>query len=393
MTKQPVHLQRLESRVDPHRRPARRARGAHRRLTAAELATRGCPGMRCATSPDADRAGRRVRLRRDRRVVRRQREAFAEDLQAIDRSPINVRINSPGGSVFDAIAIYNALNHHPARSVTYVDGLAASAASVIAMAGDEIVMMPGSQMMIHDASAVHDGNAADMAKMGTFLDRQSNNIADLYRMRAGGDIAEWRDLMLAETWMFAPKPSTPASPTASQEAPGPADPELVDKMARTFDLGQYRYAGRRAAPGPAQRRAARTGRSVARSSSDADYRAAARLRTGTVPRPPPPDRPGRVSARVAAFPAQLRAELVDHNGQQRYYLSDTPSVVNTPYEMWDCVRAVHGGHRRRTRSPAPSPPVPTSRSSPTTAASPWHAPRTTRCGCAWTASAWPSRRG
>jgi len=128
---------------------------------------------------------------------------FAVALEKITAPTIHLRINSPGGSLFDAIAIYNTLHHHPARVVVYVDALAASAASLIAMGGDEIVMMPGSQLMIHDASAVEDGNAADMRAMSAFLDRQSDNVADIYRLRGGGEAGEWRELMLAETWMFA----------------------------------------------------------------------------------------------------------------------------------------------------------------------------------------------
>jgi HK97 family phage prohead protease len=346
MTKS-VHLQRLENRVT--RTAARLVEHAEqRRLTAAELASTKLPWYAVRNLADPDQPADVFVFDEIGGSFGVSAKQFAEDLQAIEAPTINVRINSPGGSVFDAIAIYNALNHHPARIVTYVDALAASAASVIAMAGDEIVMMPGSQMMIHDASAVHDGNAADMAKMGTFLDRQSNNIADLYRMRAGGDIAEWRDLMLAETWMFASEAVDAGLADRVQEAPKPADPELVDKMARTFDLGQYRYAGRRAAPGPAQRRAARTGRSVA--VVENELQRAARLR-GTESRTP------GGSARVAAFPAQLRAELVDHNGQQRYYVSGHASVVNTPYEMWDAfgpyTEVIDGGAFTRTLAAGP----------------------------------------
>jgi HK97 family phage prohead protease len=170
---------------------------------------------------------------------------FVEELDAITAATIKVRINSPGGSVFDAIAIYNALNHHEAQIVVYVDALAASAASIVAMAGDEVVMMPGSQLMIHDASALEDGNAADMAKMSTFLDRQSENLADLYRRRAGGDTAQWRDLMRAETWMFADE--AVESGLADRVEPAPAR-VADDRMTRSFDLSQFRYAGRRHAP-------------------------------------------------------------------------------------------------------------------------------------------------
>lgn len=177
---------------------------------------------------------------------------LVRELQDITASTINVRINSPGGSVFDAVAIHSALRHHPARVVTYVDSLAASAASVVAIAGDEVVMMPGSQMMIHDAWAVLEGNAADMAKMATFLDRQSDNIADLYRMKGGGTVAEWRDLMIAETWLFARDAVEFGLADRAEEpevALANADP-MAELMARSFDLSQFRYGGRREAPAP-----------------------------------------------------------------------------------------------------------------------------------------------
>lgn len=129
-------------------------------------------------------------------------EGLIAELNEITASSINVRINSPGGAVFEAIAIYNALVSHSANINVYVDSLAASAASVIAMAGDKITMMVGSQMMIHDAMGLEMGNAAELRDFADFLDRQSDNIASIYAEKSGGDPKEMRDLMLAETWMF-----------------------------------------------------------------------------------------------------------------------------------------------------------------------------------------------
>lgn len=130
-------------------------------------------------------------------------EDFVNELNAIKSSKINVRINSPGGSVFDSIAIYNALVKHSAEITVYVDGLAASGASVIAMAGDEVVMMVGSQMMIHDAAGIAMGDAAIMREMADFLGKQSDNIATIYADKNGGDPAEIRQMMIQETWMLA----------------------------------------------------------------------------------------------------------------------------------------------------------------------------------------------
>lgn len=130
-------------------------------------------------------------------------DAFVQELNDITTDNIDLRLNSPGGDVFDSIAIYNALVKHPANVTVYVDSLAASGASVIAMAGDKVVMMVGSQMMIHDAMGIEMGNAAQLREYADFLSDQSDNIAGIYANRAGGEISEWRDKMLAETWAFA----------------------------------------------------------------------------------------------------------------------------------------------------------------------------------------------
>jgi len=130
-------------------------------------------------------------------------EDLIEQLNGITAKNINVRINSPGGFLFEGLAIFNALLNHPANIHVYVDALAASAASVIAMAGDTITMMPGSQMMIHDASGIAMGNPTEIRDYANFLDKQSDNIASVYVYRAGGEVKDWRALMKAETWAMA----------------------------------------------------------------------------------------------------------------------------------------------------------------------------------------------
>ncbi|WP_333743827.1 head maturation protease, ClpP-related [Streptomyces ardesiacus] len=175
-------------------------------------------------------------------------DEFIADLRGVTAPRMRLRINSPGGSVFEGIAIANALRAHPASVTVQVDGIAASIASVIAMAGDRIEMAPNSMLMIHDASGVCMGNAADMEEMAELLDLISDNIADAYAARAGGTREEWRARMQAETWYLpedavdqgladeavqAPKSGTPAEPV---EEPEP-------DMARAWDLAAYGYHG------------------------------------------------------------------------------------------------------------------------------------------------------
>jgi ATP-dependent protease ClpP protease subunit len=130
-------------------------------------------------------------------------KAWAEALNGLDCERLRVRINSVGGSAWDGIAIYQLLRDHPAAVDVVVDGIAASAASVVAMAGDTITMGDAAMMMIHDTSGMCAGNAADMRKYAEALDVCSNSIAAVYAKRAGGTVDEWRARMGEETWMTA----------------------------------------------------------------------------------------------------------------------------------------------------------------------------------------------
>lgn len=168
-------------------------------------------------------------------------EDFDADLKAVTAKKLTVRVNSPGGSVFEGMAIASMLRAHPADITVRVDGIAASIASVIAMAGDRVVMMPGATMMIHDASGMCLGDAADMAKMAELLDLLSNNIADIYAAKAGGTRDEWRATMRAEKWYLAQEAVDAglADEVASMDRPEPEEPE----MRKAWDLKAYGYAG------------------------------------------------------------------------------------------------------------------------------------------------------
>jgi ATP-dependent protease ClpP protease subunit len=125
-------------------------------------------------------------------------------LKTITADAVDVHINSPGGDVFDALAIYQVLLSHPATINVYIDGLAASAASYIAQAGDTVRIGSAAMVMIHDAWGWAVGNAADMAATGALLDKISANLANVYATRAGGTADEWRARMLVNngdgTW-------------------------------------------------------------------------------------------------------------------------------------------------------------------------------------------------
>lgn len=116
--------------------------------------------------------------------------------------PLEVHLNSPGGDVWDGIAIYNTLLARKDVTVV-VDGIAASIASVIAMAGSPILMGRNTQMMIHDGHAMGIGNAQDMRDLAEQLDKASNNIASIYSDHTGRPIAYWREVMKGEAWYSA----------------------------------------------------------------------------------------------------------------------------------------------------------------------------------------------
>lgn len=178
---------------------------------------------------------------------------FTAALDELDDSVSEIRlhINSPGGVVFDAIAILNALRNHPARVVAVVDGLAASAASFIAAGADELIVGKNTELMIHDALALAMGNAEDLRDTADRLDHLSENIASIYAEKAGGTVAEWRKAMLDETWFSAQE----AVDAGLADRLGEADSDVSDAKNR-FDLSIFAHAGRGNAPAPQIRPAA-----------------------------------------------------------------------------------------------------------------------------------------
>jgi ATP-dependent protease ClpP protease subunit len=161
-------------------------------------------------------------------------KGFAKELADLGAvNSLTVRINSGGGDVWDGIAIYEAIARHPAAKKTVVvDGLAASIASVIAMAGDEIRIAPGGFFMIHNAWSFSVGHAQAMRKAADLLDSVSGQMAGIYAARIGKPAAKIKEWMNAETWFDA----------EAAISNGFADKKTQDvvKVAASADLSRFR---------------------------------------------------------------------------------------------------------------------------------------------------------
>jgi ATP-dependent Clp endopeptidase proteolytic subunit ClpP len=131
-------------------------------------------------------------------------KSVIDQIKAAGSKPIDLHINSPGGSVFDGYAIYNALlNHKPGLDV-YIDGLAASIASYIAMAGGRIVIAANALLMIHNpSSAANDGTAEELRKQADLLDKITDSIVDAYSRRTGLPEQQIAEMLDEETWLDA----------------------------------------------------------------------------------------------------------------------------------------------------------------------------------------------
>jgi ATP-dependent Clp protease, protease subunit len=193
---------------------------------------------------------------------------FRQTLKDITAKTITVRINSPGGDVFDGIAIHNDLLAHAATVNVEVVGLAASAASIIAMAGDNIAIADNAFLMIHNAWGVAIGDKQAMAEFSAILDQIDAALARTYADRTGIDVKEIVKLMDAETWLsgsdavdqgFADELSASAAakakfdlsgfknvprdlPTLSAKAEAPVTPRDLDRSLR--DAGFSRSAAK-----------------------------------------------------------------------------------------------------------------------------------------------------
>ena len=196
-----------------------------------------------------------------------------KELVALDAPVIHLRINSPGGDVFAARAIEQAIREHPSKIVAHIDGYAASAASYLALAADEVRIAQGGFFMIHKAWTVAFGNADELMDTAALLEKVDESLVKTYADRTGQDAEKIRDWMRAETWFsadeaveygfadqvadaspkakadwnleaYANAPRQPASAPATAPAP-PADPAPApaaawdtDQLKRRLQLAQ-----------------------------------------------------------------------------------------------------------------------------------------------------------
>jgi ATP-dependent protease ClpP protease subunit len=130
-----------------------------------------------------------------------QPQQIAKEIAELDVGTLNVHVNSPGGVVFDGLAIYNAFAAHPAKVVMHIEGIAASIASVIVCAGDEIRIGEAANVMIHKPWSFMIGDAEEMRKEADILDNLEQGIVDIYKARTENSDDDLKAWMKAETWM------------------------------------------------------------------------------------------------------------------------------------------------------------------------------------------------
>ena len=198
-------------------------------------------------------------------------QTFAKAIAAIE-GDVTLRINSPGGDVFAARAMVQAMREHEGTITVHVDGYAASAASLLAVAGDTVIMAEGAFMMIHQAWTFTMGNSIDHGKTVALLEQIDKSIAETYAARGTKTVEEFAALMEAETWL---------DPAASVEA-GLADEVVTAADSRaaraTWNLKAYRAAPAAPAAGPSPPEPAPAAPPAPAGAAPSEQLAASRLR-------------------------------------------------------------------------------------------------------------------
>lgn len=165
-------------------------------------------------------------------------QAFVSALNAIEAPTIHLRVNSPGGSVFAARAIEQAIREHKSQVIVHVDGLAASAASFLIMAADRIEMAPGSFLMIHKAWTIAWGNEDEMIKTAGLLKQIDGSLVKTYAARSGQPDDDIAAMMADETWIEAGRA------VELGFADSVAEGDKPKALAGAWDLTAYQHAPR-----------------------------------------------------------------------------------------------------------------------------------------------------
>lgn len=163
---------------------------------------------------------------------------------------LTVRINSPGGAAWDGLALANAIMRHPGKTITRIDGLAASAASLIALAGDEVVISRYGQMMLHNSRGGLYGTAEELKAAASQLEKLNGSMAEFYADRAGGEVAAWSRAMKRETWYNADEAKDAGLATSIDDSTKREEVEAAASAQIAKAAATFRYRGREAAPPP-----------------------------------------------------------------------------------------------------------------------------------------------
>ena len=176
---------------------------------------------------------------------------LVNEIEALDDdAELNVRINSPGGAAWDGLALANAIMRHPGATTSHIDGLAASAASLVALASDTVVMSKYGQMMLHNARGGVHGTAEELKAAADTLTKLNGSMAEFYADRAGGDAAAWARAMKRESWYNAAEAKDAGLATEIDESGKREDVEAAAQASIAKASAMFKYAGRQAAPAP-----------------------------------------------------------------------------------------------------------------------------------------------
>lgn len=175
----------------------------------------------------------------------------ADELKSANGDDVVLRINSPGGDVWSGRTVMHSLRSYGGHVTAVVEGIAASAASFIAIGGaDRVVMRPGTSVMIHDALSFRGGNAAEQRMEADSLDKESDEIAAIYRGKAGGEASEWRARMVEETWYSAEEAVEAGLADAVEDSRQVKEPAPSNDMIRGRVMARFKYTSRDEAPSP-----------------------------------------------------------------------------------------------------------------------------------------------